>query len=404
QIKANYANIELDTTIKKVNKIILVALFALLGGIILNLMPCVLPVIGLKVFSLLGHKSKAERIKGALIYSLGVFVSMMLIVAVLLALKSIGDNLAWGFQLQNKYFVYFMITLLALVGLNLLGFISFGDKIANKASNANMKHSGDFFTGVLTTFVATPCTAPFMASSLGFALASDSISITFIIFAFLALGIALPIIIIAFIPKFHKLLPKSGDWNEKFKEFLAFPIFATVVWLVWVLDNNDNGIATLVVFYIFIISFILWSATLKSKIKYILISMLICISTLGGYATNKTEKNINHFSKESVIKLNKEGKTVFVDFTAKWCLTCQYNKKTVLDTKAIKDAFEDSNVVFMIADWTNKDSAITDELKLLGRSGVPVYAIYSAYNTQEPTLLPEILTTQIVNDYINEFK
>jgi len=402
QIEAIYKNIELNTPTEKIAKILLVALFALIGGIILNLMPCVLPVIGLKVFSLLNHKSKAERIKGALIYSSGVFVSMMLIVGVLLILKSLGENIAWGFQLQNAYFIYFMIGLLMLVGLNLLGFISIGDKLANKASRINMKHSGDFFTGILTTFVATPCTAPFMASSLGFALASNSMIITFTIFTFLALGIALPIILIAFIPKLHKLLPKPGLWSEKLKEFLAFPIFATIVWLIWVLDIDENGTSTLIVFSIFILVFILWLITLKSKIKYILIALLVCLSTFGVYANNKEERSINKFNKAEVERLNNHGTTVFVDFTAKWCLTCQYNKKTVLDTLEVKEFLKENNIVFMIADWTNKDSAITNELKRLERSGVPVYAIYPAYNTNSPILLPELLTTQIVLDSIKE--
>lgn len=395
---AKFENIEVLSLFDKVTQFALIAIFALLGGIILNLMPCVLPVIGLKAYSLAKTKSKQQRIKGAFVYSLGVFASMMIIVAVLVTLKALGNNLAWGFQLQNHYFVGFMVALLVLVAANLLGAFNIGDKIASKATKLNMKHTSDFFTGVLTTFVATPCTAPFMATSLGFALSSDSYVATFVVFAFLAVGICLPVLVISLIPKASKALPKPGAWSEKLKQALAFPILATAVWLVWVLFGS--GLFTDIAIVLFTITLIVWLFKFKSKFKFLAIIITLALSAL--LIMNKSsEVKAEKFDKQAIEQLNTEGKTAFVDFTAKWCLTCQYNKKAVIETDDIQELLKQKNITYMVADWTNKDDYITKELQSLGRNGVPVYAFYKQDGSVE--LLNEILTKDYLIESINKF-
>lgn len=395
---AKFENIEVLSLFDKVTQFALIAIFALLGGIILNLMPCVLPVIGLKAYSLAKTKSKQQRIKGAFVYSLGVFASMMVIVAVLVTLKALGNNLAWGFQLQNHYFVGFMVALLVLVSANLLGAFNIGDKLASKAIKLNMKHTSDFFTGVLTTFVATPCTAPFMATSLGFALSSDSYVATFVVFAFLAVGICLPVLVISLMPKASKALPKPGAWSEKLKQALAFPILATAVWLVWVLFGS--GLFTDIAIVLFTITLIVWLFKFKSKFKFLAIIITLALSAL--LIMNKSsEVKAEKFDKQAIEQLNTEGKTAFVDFTAKWCLTCQYNKKAVIETDDIQELLKQKNITYMVADWTNKDDYITKELQSLGRNGVPVYAFYKQDGSVE--LLNEILTKDYLIESINKF-
>jgi thiol:disulfide interchange protein DsbD len=393
---AQFKDIAVLSFFDKASKFIGIALFALLGGIILNLMPCVLPVIGLKAYALVKEKSRTARLKGTLAYSAGVFVSMMIIVAVLVTLKALGNNLAWGFQLQNHYFVGFMVALLILVALNLLGLFNIGDKISNKASKLNMKHSSDFFTGVLTTFVATPCTAPFMATSLGFALSSDSYITTFVVFGFLALGICLPIVIISLLPKASKYLPKPGVWTEKLKQALAFPILATAVWLVWVLFGS--GLYTDIAIVLFAASLIVWLYKFKSKYKFIAIVVTLLLSAALLF-TKSTEYKSVEFSKQAIEQLNAEGKTVFVDFTAKWCLTCQFNKNAVIETSEVQDLLAEKGITYMVADWTNKDDNITQELQALERNGVPVYAFYKQDGSV--VLLNEILTKDYLVESIN---
>jgi thiol:disulfide interchange protein len=398
-ILADKNSFSLSSKTDYIFNLLIVSLFAFIGGLILNLMPCVLPVIGLKVFALLKHTTIKQRLKGALTYSAGVFVSMMIIVALLLALRSAGFELAWGFQLQNKYFVISMIIILMLISLNLLGLLKFGNGISGKANKLNMKYSNDFFTGFLTTLVATPCTAPFMATSLTFALTTNSNSITFIIFAFLALGISFPILLISIIPKTNKLLPKPGVWMNKLKEFLAFPILATIVWLIWVLDAQPYNI-TQAAFAVYIIALIVWIFTLSSKAKYLIIIVLLTLSSAFYYNYNKKEQQFLEFNKTKILELNSQGKNVLVDFTAKWCLTCQYNK-AILHSTNVQQTLKQNNTVLMIADWTLQDKNITQELNSLGRSGVPTYAFYPA-NKSKPILLNEILTINTIDNFFKK--
>lgn len=398
-IIASKGNFSLSSKTDYIFNLLIVSLFAFIGGLILNLMPCVLPVIGLKVFALLKHTTIKQRLKGALTYSAGVFVSMMIVVALLLALRSAGFELSWGFQLQNKYFVIFMIIILMLISLNLLGLLKFGNGISSKANKLNMKYSNDFFTGFLTTLVATPCTAPFMATSLTFALTTNSNSITFIIFAFLALGISFPILLISVLPKTNKLLPKPGAWMNKLKEFLAFPILATIVWLVWVLDAQPYNI-TQTAFAVYIIALIAWIFTLSSKTKYLIIIALLTLSSAFYYNYNKKEQKFLEFNKTKISELNLQGKNVLVDFTAKWCLTCQYNK-AILHSDNVQKTLAQNNTVLMIADWTMQDKNITQELNNLGRSGVPTYAFYPT-DKSKPILLNEILTINTIDNFFKK--
>ncbi|MCP4356089.1 MAG: hypothetical protein GY793_10800 [Proteobacteria bacterium] len=401
--QANFKNFPI---IEKTNftKLAIIAMFALLGGMLLNLMPCVLPIIGLKIFSLIKHESPKERIKAVMAYSAGIFISMMMIVAALLILKALGNSVAWGFQLQNEAFVWGLIILLIFVGLDLLDIISVGNFISKRVSVLSNKYSGEFFAGFLTSFIASSCSAPFMATSIGFALASNSNIIILSIFSFFALGMASPLILIAIVPKSHKIIPTPGQWMEGLKHFLALPIFATVIWLIWILYGLNTYVSFLVISLCFIT--ILWALTTQGKFRLLSTLISITISAWIVHHMLNLQPELSHaerFNKEQIIEFNKQNKTVFVDFAAKWCITCEFNQLSVLHTERTQELLRNNNIIYMIADWTKKDEAITKELTLLKQAGVPTYAIYSP-NRKAPVILPNILTFGILEDYIKRIK
>jgi len=330
------------------------ALFAFAGGLILNLMPCVLPVLSIKILGFAARaggdgpdKVRAMRVHGAL-YALGVVLSFLLLAALLELLKSLGNEVGWGFQLQSPVFVALLLALFFALALNLSGFFEFSFVLSSELKSKN-KHADAFLTGVLAVAVASPCTAPFMGAALGYALAGGAAE-ALAVFTALGAGMALPYLLLAWNPGWLRWLPKPGAWMIRFKQLLAVPLYATVLWLGWV--------------------FALQSGLLASS---------------SGW-----EK----FSVEKIRQYEKQGRPVFVDYTAAWCVTCQVNKQLVLSRPDVEEALRGSGMALLRADWTRRDEEITRALAALGRKGVPVYAIYRPGRATE--LLPELLTRDTV--------
>ncbi len=405
-------------------------LFAFIGGIILNLMPCVFPVLGIKIMGFVQQagEDSSELKKHGLVFALGVILSVWVLVGLLLALRAGGEALGWGFQLQEPRFVAFLIALFFLFGLNLAGVFEIGTSMVGVGSDLQSKSglSGSFFSGVLAVAVATPCTAPFMGAAIGFALA-QSIFITFATFTLLGLGLALPYIVLSFAPALIQKLPRPGAWMESFKQFMAFPLFATVIWLLWVygLQTDMNGVTRLLAAILLMGMgawiFGRWGAPhRKTGIKrfaYLLTAASLLSGAYIGLTASQSSDPLadstliaDHgggsqelgvtwetWSANKVEQLQAEGKTVYVDFTAAWCLTCQANKKVVFSSQEVRDRFNrDPNLVLMKADWTKRDPAITEALAGFGRSGVPLNVIYTPDGA--PKVLPTALTPSIVLD------
>lgn len=395
---------------------------AFLGGIILNLMPCVFPVLFIKGLSLVQsstHERRRLRAHGAM-YTLGILASFWLIVALLLVLRAGGSHVGWGFQFQSPYFLAFMTLLLFFLGLSLAGQFEIGLSITSAGGQLAQRggYSGSFFTGVLATVVATPCTAPFMGAAIGFALTQNAL-VTFEIFTALALGLAAPYVLLTLQPAWVRILPKPGAWMEYLKQAVSIPIFLTVIWLVWVFAQvaGPNGVAGLLAGLLFtaIAGWVLghWPARWASAIVAIL--LLAVAIALPSVAAKGVRRSIavrsgtaasgatwQAFDPQKLDQLRAQGKSVFVDFSAAWCLSCQVNERVVLDRPEVEQAFRKSGVVLMRADWTNHDDTITEALAKLGRSGVPAYALYTGGAQNPPKLLPEVLTTGIVLDALKQ--
>jgi thiol:disulfide interchange protein len=399
---------------------------AFLGGLILNLMPCVFPVLFIKGLALVqssGHERQRMRAHGAM-YALGILVSFWAIVAVLLLLRAGGHHLGWGFQFQSPYFVACMALLFFFLGLSLAGMFEIGLSVTSVGGELAQRggYSGSFFTGVLATVVATPCTAPFMGAAIGYAL-SQSALITFAVFTLLALGLAAPYVLLTLQPAWIRLLPKPGVWMEYLKQAVSIPIFIAVIWMVWVFARvaGSNGVAALLVGMLLtaIAGWVLgrWPAKRLSIVgAIVLLAAAIALPVYGAkqfrpsYPTGAQVALVGAsyiwqpFTPQRLAAERAQGKPVFVDFSAAWCLSCQVNERVVLDRPEVIAAFRKRGVVTMRADWTNHDDAITAALAQLGRSGVPTYALYSGGPQSAPTLLPEVLTTGIVMDALKSLQ
>lgn len=390
---------------------------AFLGGIILNLMPCVFPVLFLKGLALVNSSSEERhklRMHG-LVYTLGILVSFWILVGALIALRSAGQRLGWGFQFQSPIFLFLMAGLLFFLGLSLAGQFEIGLSLTSKGGSLATKHgyAGSFFTGVLAVIVATPCTAPFMGAAIGYALAQTA-AVTFAVFTLLALGLAAPYLALSFQPAWTKLLPRPGAWMEILRQAASVPIFGFVIWLAWVVAQAYGATmlaALLAAFLLLAIAgWFLGRWPGKGWAGVLAALFILCVVGLGIYSADAlaiparavsvtASGTWQPWSEDAVKKAQSEGHPVFVDFTAKWCLSCQVNERVALDKPEVMQAFQDAQMVLLKADWTQHDDAITTALQHLGRDGVPAYALYPP-GQGGPTLLPEALTPGIVVDAI----
>jgi len=389
------------------------------GGLLLNLMPCVFPVLAIKVLGLTQQaqgRSAALRTHG-LLFAVGVVTSFWMIGGLLLALRAQGTALGWGYQLQSPLVVAGLALLFFVLALNLSGVFQIGRGVQTLAGGmrARNAHVDALLSGVLATAVASPCTAPFMGAALGFALVQPARD-AMLVFTALALGMALPYVVLTFVPQLTRRLPRAGPWMETLRQLLAFPLYATVVWLLWVLGQQGgiDAVARLL-FALVLVAAALWAmdraAHLRSgaRLAARLVAAALVASALGlAWPATRPADEVaataqgawQPWSEDAVHAALEQGRPAFVDFTAAWCVTCQVNKRLVLQDAQVERRFDQLGVVRLRADWTSRDPAISSALAHMDRSGVPVYALYLPPQ-REPTLLPEVLTRRLVLDALD---
>jgi thiol:disulfide interchange protein DsbD len=391
---------------------------AFLGGLILNLMPCVFPVLGIKILGFVsqaGHQ-RSRIVAHGLVFTAGVLASFWVLAGVLAVLRTGGAQLGWGFQLQSAAFVYAIAVLLFVFGLNMSGVFEFGLGATAIGGELQTKsgYAGSFFTGILATVVATPCSAPFLAPALGAALAVSTAK-SFLIFTGIGIGLSTPYLLLSTFPQAVKLLPRPGAWMETFKQFMAFPLYATVGYLLWVLAAQTgeegflNALIGLVLVGMAVWMYGRWSAPGATAGRAAIgRAGLVVVGAFGlwlgwpraeaaaGGAPGKGTAVVwEPWSPEAVAKLRGEGRTIYVDFTARWCATCQTNKKIVFSSAEVLRYFAEHKIATLRADWTNKDPRITAELASYQRSAVPFNVIWKP-GRDAPVILPELLTPGIV--------
>jgi thiol:disulfide interchange protein len=379
---------------------------AFLGGLLLNLMPCVFPVLFLKGLALVNssNEERGRQRAHGLMYTLGIVVSFWAIVAALLILRAGGRELGWGFQLQSPGFVAVLASLVFFLGLSLAGQFELGLSLTSAGGDLAKKPglAGSFFTGVLATVVATPCMGPLMGAAVGFALAQPS-WLTFVVFTSLAIGLALPYLVLSMQPQWTRFLPRPGAWMETLKQLTAIPLFATAIWLTWVYahlyanDGIDRMVALLVCYLVLAIAgWVLgkWPARWGSGIAAVLLILFALALPLRKITVETLVWQ--PYTQANFDAARASGKPVFIDFTAAWCLSCQVNEKAVLQSAEVESTLITNHVQLLKADWTQYDPAITRELSALGRSGVPTYVMYPPGAVSNPDVLPELLTKSVV--------
>ena len=397
-------------------------LFAFLGGMILNLMPCVLPVVAIKIldFVKLAGQKRIETLKHGLAFAGGVLVSFWALAGVLLVLQSLGESVGWGFQLQEPAFVAALAILMVFFAMSLFGVFEMGVLVASWAGQKEVNHKqkkakssmvAAFFSGALATAVATPCTGPFLGSAIGYAVTLPPFK-SLMIFTSLGLGMALPYLLLTAFPRLLKFVPKPGKWMETFRQAMGFMMLMAALWLTWVFAGQTQDPATMMLLAVFVaiglIAWILgkWATPFSSKKARIIswsMALVLAIasvktvrfaSSLSGRPMTEeiAEGDWEPFSPTRLAELKAQGTPVFVDFTAKWCLTCQFNHMA-LSTKPVEAKFKDKGVVKMKADWTQKSPEITAEMKKFGRNSVPLYVLYEKEDSQ---ILPQTLTPELV--------
>ncbi len=395
---------------------------ALLGGLLLNLMPCVFPVLSLKLIGLAQHRTHSGSLAAhGIAFAAGVVLSFVLLAGLLIALQQAGSALGWGFQLQTPWVVASLTVLFFLIGLNLLGVYEFtlGSGIGNAKAAESLTRTrdwrGSFATGVLAVIVASPCTAPFMGAALGYAITQPA-TVALSVFAALGVGMAAPYLLLTLFPALLHKLPRPGRWMELFKQFMAFPMFATCVWLLWVLAQQvDAGGVGLALAVVVAVGFAAWALGLSQRGAYpfrwvALAGALVAALAFAPLATSDpaavakaaSSDDWVAYSPEKLAQLTSEGTPVFIDFTAAWCVTCQVNKRVALTSDKVISGFAAAGVVRMRADWTTRDERITQALAQFGRNGVPLYVLYDTKG--QPTVLPEILTEATVLAALDKIK
>jgi thiol:disulfide interchange protein len=405
--------------------------FALLGGLILNLMPCVFPVLSLKILGFVqaAHHDAASIRRHGLVFGAGVLVSFWFLAGTLIALRAAGNELGWGFQLQSPTFVAGLALGLFVLALNLLGVFEMGGSLQTVAGrmDGHAGYRGSFASGVLATVLATPCTAPFMGTALGWALAQPAAS-SLAVFTALGAGMAAPYVVLSFAPRLLSRLPRPGAWMETFKQLMAFPLLATVVWLVWVLgqQTGNSGVASLLTAllsagraaWIFGRRAATGAGRLHalgtvSTVAAAAVSVMLVLAaaepssepTAAGASEAATDSyGIRWIPYDAGVlaDLREQGRRVFVDFTAAWCLTCKVNERITFGDADVRERLRELDVVTMKADWTDGDPAITRALESFGRSGVPLYVLYDG--KAQPVVLPQVLGAGVFLEALAELE
>jgi thiol:disulfide interchange protein DsbD len=403
-------------------------LFAFVGGLILNLMPCVLPVLSLKILGFVNqaNESRKSAVTHGLVFTLGVLISFWVLAGVLSILRASGNELGWGFQLQSPIFLMVLSAFMFLFGLNLLGVFEIGTSLT-AIGGGGVRRSGwmgSFLNGVTATVVATPCTAPFMGSALGFSLSQPD-WVSWVVFTFLGLGMASPYVVLSASPGLLRFVPKPGRWMESLKQLMGFILMATVVWLSWVLSVQAGS--TAIVFLLgtlLLLGMGAWvlgrwgtfAAGARTKAIAYTVTLLLTIGGLGAgmfgidsfaavpsgtAGVAEGELRWEPFDPQRVEELRAGNIPVFIDFTAAWCLSCQVNERVAFSSQEVRDRFEALGVVTMKADWTSRNETITRALAALGRNSVPLYVLYDGSGSSRPMILPEIITPGIVLDALD---
>ncbi|MGH7996993.1 MAG: protein-disulfide reductase DsbD family protein, partial [Opitutaceae bacterium] len=389
-------------------------LFAFLGGLILNLMPCVFPVLGIKILGFVKQagNDRAGVAKHGLVFALGVLLSFWALAGALIGLRAGGQELGWGFQLQSPVFVFGMAAFLLIFALNLSGVFEFGLSATSFGGGLAVKegYTGSFFTGLLATLVSTPCAAPFLAPALGVALTLSAAE-SLLVFTLIAVGLATPYLLLSLFPAAVKVLPRPGAWMETFKQLMAFPLYATVGWLLWVLaaEVSGDGLFKLILGLV-VVALGCWvygrmaapgASAVRRRVGLVLASAFIALGAWSGWPVSAPAGGgpapaggaiaWRRWSPEAVSRLVGQGKIVDVDFTARWCMTCQVNKKLVFSSRRVRETFRHDGIVALEADWTRKDPEITQALAGFGRAAVPFNLIYVP-GRPAPIILPEVLS------------
>ncbi|MSR10518.1 MAG: thiol:disulfide interchange protein [Gammaproteobacteria bacterium] len=404
--------------------LLLYVAFALMGGFILNLMPCVFPVLSMKALSFAknsGQSHHKQRMDG-LAYTAGVIIAFVALATVLIILRAAGERIGWAFQFQQPWFLAFIVYVFFLLALSLSGVFEIGTSLMGAGSGLAQKggYKGSFFTGVLATTVATPCTAPFMGPALGFAL-TQSWFVAMVVFIALGLGMALPILVLSYLPALTRYLPKPGAWMETFKQFMAFPLYASALFFLWVLGNQVGVMGmSLVLGTCVLFAFAAWLYQRRFSMGPIMrtvnYAVGIGVFAIAIYLTQtpflqtaaraeaameldadgNPTRNYEAFSAQRLSELQAAGTPVFVNMTADWCITCLANEQTTLSTERVQQAMQDNDIIYMKGDWTNEDPEITAVLEQFKRPSVPLYLLYPGDTSKEPVILPQILTPGLV--------
>jgi thiol:disulfide interchange protein/DsbC/DsbD-like thiol-disulfide interchange protein len=405
--------------------LLLYMLFALMGGFILNLMPCVFPVLSMKAISFAknaGESAHKQRMDG-IAYTVGVVAAFVALATVLIVLRAGGERIGWAFQFQQPWFLAFIVYVFFMMALSLSGVFEIGTGLMGAGGSLAQKkgYKGSFFTGVLATVVATPCTAPFMGPALGFALTQPWI-VAMLVFISLGLGLALPILVLSYMPALTKYMPKPGAWMQTFKQFMAFPLYASAVFFLWVLGTQVGVMGmSMVLGVCILLAFAAWLYQRRFSMGPILVAVNYAVAaaalTAALYlmqtpflqtaalspvasvdADGNSTQNYEVFSTARLQEIQAEGRSVFVNMTAAWCITCLANEQTTLSTERVEQAMLDNDITYMKGDWTNEDPEITAVLEHFNRPSVPLYVLYPGDTSKQPVILPQILTPGMLVD------
>ena len=414
-IEINYP-LETKDTSQEFNILTLIA-FAFLGGLILNVMPCVFPILSIKILRFVeqSRDSTYKTLQQGLLFSLGVITSFLTIAALLITLKSGGESIGWGYQLQSPIVVSLLFYLFVVIGFIFMSNIVLGSSLARLSSISLNKSDSleSFLTGVLAVIVASPCTAPFMGSAIGFALLQPSFY-SILIFLGLGIGFSLPYLILSAKPSLLSFLPKPGQWMETFKQFMAFPMWASALWLLWVLSNQVNNQEVIqVLLGALLITTGLWliekNNSEKDWVRWLMrlpflllfIFSLWLIPTSYSDLDEPKQKQLA-YTPQLLEDLREKNSLVFLNFTADWCITCKVNEAVALKTSKVSKLLADKNITYIEADWTRKDPIISSALEKYGRTGLPLYLLFPSRG--DPLILPEILTEDILLTYLTEVR